>query len=269
MDPLRPCGSPQNWPPPGHRDRLGRLGCGQFPVGVRGQRLARRRPDPSARWVPAVRAGCHDVNMTAAVQWGSVATWVASVGTVTAVSLALWRAAAERKERLRRELRQQAERIAAWYAGMGEDPDGEKSGRDAGLSRQPRGEVAVVELLNTSDGPVYDVVVFLALASYKIKDWWNQEPHHRVMIGVLPPGHWVIGVPVNGGFTVPAQRAEPPAAPRVIVIISFTDKAVNHWARGARGELRRLDCDPIEYWKIDTQAIQWQVLVHLPEAKGG
>lgn len=60
-----------------------------------------------------------------AVQWGSVSTWVAGVGTVAAVSLALWEARGERKERLRRELRQQAERISAWFVGMHKDPDGE------------------------------------------------------------------------------------------------------------------------------------------------
>ena len=67
-----------------------------------------------------------------AVQWGTVSTWVASVGTVAAVSLALWVARGERKERLRRELRQQAERISAWFVEMhkeshGEDPQGEDS----------------------------------------------------------------------------------------------------------------------------------------------
>jgi len=50
-----------------------------------------------------------------AVQWGTVSTWVAAVGTVAAVSLALWGAQGERKERLRRELRQQAVRISAWF----------------------------------------------------------------------------------------------------------------------------------------------------------
>ncbi len=59
------------------------------------------------------------------VQWGTVSTWVASVGTVAAVSLALWEARGDRKERLRRELRQQAERISAWFVEMHNDPDGE------------------------------------------------------------------------------------------------------------------------------------------------
>jgi hypothetical protein len=93
-----------------------------------------------------------------AVQWGTVSSWVAGVGTVAAVSLALWEARGERKERLRRELRQQAERISAWFVGMhkdpdGEDPNGEDSRRDAWLPPELRGRAADVELLNNSVQP--------------------------------------------------------------------------------------------------------------------
>ena len=69
-----------------------------------------------SRWAcRTVGAVPHDGNMSA-VQWGTVSTWVASVGTVAAVSFALWEARGDRKERLRRELRQQAVRISAWFA---------------------------------------------------------------------------------------------------------------------------------------------------------
>jgi hypothetical protein len=202
--------------------------------------------------------------MSATVQWGSVATWVASVGTVTAVSLALWRTAWERKDRLRRELRQQAERISAWYVGMREDSDGEVLHREAGLPDELRGQAADVELLNNSEEPVYDVVVFLAQVSYKIKRWWNQEPYYRAMIGVLPPGQWTVSVPNSGGVIAADIRGESPPESRVMVIIGFTDRAHNYWARGARGELRRLDTDPIEYWKVHRKDIDWQVPARLP-----
>jgi hypothetical protein len=98
------------------------------------------------------RALPHDGNMSA-VQWGTVSTWVASVGTVAAVSLALWEARRDRKERLRRELRQQAVRISAWFVEMhkdphGEDPRREDSRREAWLPPELRGRAADVELLN-------------------------------------------------------------------------------------------------------------------------
>jgi hypothetical protein len=148
-----------------------------------------------------VRAIHHYGNMSA-VQWGTVATWVAGVGTVVAVSLALWEARAERKERLRRELRQQAVRISAWFVGMhkephDEDPHHEDPRRDARLPPELRGRAADVELS------------------------------------------------------------------RMVVIISFTDSAGNHWARGARGELRQLRTAAIEYWKVRQEDVDWRVPTRL------
>jgi hypothetical protein len=140
------------------------------------------------------------------VQWGTVSTWVAGFGTVAVVSLALWEARGERKERLRRELRQQAERISAWFVGMHKDPQGEDSHeedsrREAWLPSELRGRVADVELLNNSEDPVTDVLVFLSRVSYKVQQWWDQEPEYRVMIGVLPPGRWTIGVPKTAALS--------------------------------------------------------------------
>jgi hypothetical protein len=202
-------------------------------------------------------------NMSA-VQWGTVSTWVAGFGTVAAVSLALWEARGERKERLRRELRQQAERISAWFVGMhkdsqGEDSHAEDSHREARLPPELRGRVADVELLNNSEDPVTDVLVFLSRISYKVQQWWDQEPEYRVMIGVLPPGRWTIGVPKGGGAIMRVKLGGSPAMSRVMVIISFTDSAGNHWARGARSELRQLPTAAIDYWKVHREDIDWRM----------
>ena len=203
-----------------------------------------------------------------AVQWGTVSTWVASVGTVAAVSLALWEARGERKKRLRRELRQQAERISAWFVGMhkdshredsgGEDSHSDDSLREAWLPPELRGRAADVELLNNSADPVTDVLIFLSRVSYKVQRWWDQEPEYRVMIGVLPPGRWTISVPKSGGAIVDVKLGGSPAMSRVMVIISFTDNAGNHWARGARSELRQLPTPAIEYWKVHKEDIDWR-----------
>jgi hypothetical protein len=214
-----------------------------------------------------VRAIHHYGNMSA-VQWGTVATWVAGVGTVVAVSLALWEARAERKERLRRELRQQAVRISAWFVGMhkephDEDPRHEDPRRDARLPPELRGRAADVELLNNSEDPVTDVLVFLSRVSYKVQRWWDQEPEYRVMIGVLPPGRWTISVPKSGGAIVNVKLGGSPAMSRVMVIISFTDSAGNHWARGARSELRQLPAAAIESWKVHREDIDWRMPTRL------
>ena len=100
-----------------------------------------------------------------AVQWGTVSTWVAAVGTVAAVSLALWEARGERRERLRRELREQAVRISAWFVEMHKDSHGEDSRGEAGLPPELRGRAADVELLNNSADPVTDVLVFFVAGS--------------------------------------------------------------------------------------------------------
>jgi hypothetical protein len=203
-----------------------------------------------------------------AVQWGTVSTWVAAVGTVTAVSLALWDVRGERKERLRRELRQQAERISAWFVGMHKDPDGEDSHgedspREAGLPPELRGRAVDVELLNNSAEPVTEVLIFLSRVSYKVQRWWDQELEYRVMIGVLPPGRWTISVPKSGGAIAHVKLGGSAAVSRVMVIISFTDSAGNHWAKGARGELRQLPTAAIDYWKVHKEDVGWRVPTRL------
>jgi hypothetical protein len=208
---------------------------------------------------------------------------VASIGTVAAVSLALWEARGERKERLRRELRHQAERISAWFVGMhkdpdggdpdggdpdggdpdGGDPDGGDPRREAWLPPELRGRAADVELLNNSEDPVTDVLVFLSRVSFKVQHWWDQEPEYRVMIGVLPPGRWTISMPKSGGAIVRVKLGGSSAVSRVVVIISFTDSAGNHWARGARSELRQLPAASIDYWKVHKEDVDWRVPTRL------
>ena len=164
---------------------------------------------------------------------------------------------------MRRELRQQAARISAWFVEMQKDSDSEDSPREAGLPTGLRGRAADVELLNNSEDPVTDVLVFLSRVSYKVQRWWDQEPEYRVMIGVLPPGRWTISVPESGGAIVEVKLGGSPATSRVMVIISFTDNAGNHWARGARGELRKLPAPAIEYWKVHKEDIHWRVPTRL------
>jgi hypothetical protein len=69
------------------------------------------------------------------------------------------------------------------------------------------------ELLNNSEDPVTDVLVFLSRVSYKVQRWWDQEPEYRVMIGVLPPGRWAISVPKSGGAIVRVKLGDHPPDP--------------------------------------------------------
>ena len=83
------------------------------------------------------------------------------------------------------------------------------------------------------------------------------------MIGVLAPGRWAISVPKSGGAVVNVKLGGSPAMSRVMVIISFTDSAGNHWARGARSELRQLPTAAIEYWKVHKEDIDWRMPMRL------
>jgi hypothetical protein len=173
---------------------------------------------------------------------------------------------------LRRELRQQAERISAWFGGMHKDPHGEDAHeedprREAWLPPELRGRAADVELLNNSEDPVTDLLVFLSRVSYKVQRWWDQEPDYRVMIGVLPPGRWTISVPKSGGAIVDVKLGGSPAGSRVIAVISFTDSAGNHWARGARSELRQLPTAAVDYWKVHKENIEWRMPTRLDLTK--
>jgi hypothetical protein len=146
---------------------------------------------------------------------------------------------------------------------MQKDPHGEDPRREDRLTPGLRGRSADVELLNNSEDPVTDVLDFLSRVSYKVQRWWDQEPEYRVMIGVLPPGRWTISVPESGGAIVDVKLGGSAALSRVMVIISFTDNAGNHWARGARGELRQLRTPAIEYWKVRKEDIDWRVPTRL------
>jgi hypothetical protein len=72
------------------------------------------------------------------------------------------------------------------------------------------------------------------------------------------PDDGPISVPKSGGAIVDVKLGGSPAMSRVMVIISFTDNAGNHWARGARGELRQLPTPAIDYWKVHKEEIDWR-----------
>lgn len=62
---------------------------------------------------------CHSRAHTArmALNWGDVPSWVAAVGTVSAVSVALWQSGSvSRKERVAHR-REQAQQVSGWYGG--------------------------------------------------------------------------------------------------------------------------------------------------------
>jgi hypothetical protein len=107
---------------------------------------------------------------------------------------------------------------------------------------------------------------------------WSQDSLIRTSLSrnAVPAarrGHTSEHAPPLGGGT--GRRGRPadrfgdvklggsPAMSRVMVIISLTDNAGNHWARGARGELRQLSTPAIEYWKVHKEDIDWRAPTRL------
>jgi len=177
------------------------------------------------------------------VQWGDIATWVASLGTVGALAAALWQIGSERRRRHSDEHRAQARLISVW---VGERKPPESYADDPDASWYPKGRTTIY-VANNSSEPVYFPVV-------GIVDIQGTGPHTMekmldfykgggpiTTISILPPGRyrvWIRGIhwqiPMGG-----RQGAE----------IAFTDSAGVHWIRRSTGALDELRQSPLDYLK--------------------
>jgi hypothetical protein len=179
-----------------------------------------------------------------AIQWGDVATWVASVGTVAAVSVALWEVLRQRRIENRRDRRAHAESISAWIAEERLPDDIETPG---GTS---------VELENASQHLAYDVVVFQVYIQgagpTTGEDWGKilnqrQKPTNPrypespfAVLGVLQPGRSVADL----------DWLSSTMQGRLAVELAFTDRAGRHWIRRSTGELAEISQSPIDHYDI-------------------
>lgn len=146
------------------------------------------------------------------VDWGSAPDWLAAIGTVGALGVALYLLRQEMQERrrsLKRADRAPADQIFAWA--------------------QPRTDAGGWQtfVLNKSDEPVYDVVVRLTPLSEP------PLPPYEAVWGTVAPGDARAGDSFsnrpNDLFGVPS------------VDVEFTDGRGRHWIRRAGGELEQLD----------------------------
>jgi hypothetical protein len=147
------------------------------------------------------------------LQLGDIAAWFQAVGTIAAVSVALWVAGTEARRHDEDAKRTQAERIAAWGSGFTRDPPG-----------TPRFLQSVV-VSNTSAAPIYDVVLEHEYGSGDRAD--EDIEVHPTFVDMIPPDDWIIA----------AQQPFPPQKRphRVAVSIAFTDARGKHWRRAAAG----------------------------------
>jgi hypothetical protein len=165
---------------------------------------------------------------TVGVIWGDLATWVAAVGTVGAVVVALWLASRDSRERARGERRRQAETVTAWISGGYSLVAGENR------------FVAPVAVQNGSSQLVYRFIASL------VQDLRGQESSPqpglkwRVFVGELPPGRSQFTIEHPGGGMHFRAGIE----------LAFQDAAGRWWVRKGNGRLDEIREDPAAHYGL-------------------
>lgn len=155
------------------------------------------------------------------LQFGDLPTWVAAIGTVGALSAALFQINTERKARWAQERRSQAAHVSAW-------PD------------VRRGIPSTVILMNHSEEPVYEVVVTAGPLAPGAGAGEFGALGHNTPYMTLPPGRWRVPMSDNwaGMYKMPG------------VEIAFTDRHEVHWIRRAMGGLEEIKDRPFTHYDI-------------------
>lgn len=150
--------------------------------------------------------------MTLGFDLGNAPDWVAAIGTVGTLGVALKLLRNEMRDRERAtEVADQrpANGVFAWV-----DPRTDAGGWETSA-------------LNRSDEPVYDAVVYLTFLT------GSPVPITDPALGTIPPGQTKLG----------GRSGDRPGDPvgRPDVEIEFTDGRGRHWRRDSRGHLQQVD----------------------------
>ncbi|HJC27968.1 MAG TPA: hypothetical protein H9759_01075 [Candidatus Dietzia intestinipullorum] len=139
--------------------------------------------------------------------YGDLATWIGSIGTVAAFAVAYYQIHQERRHRLAREFRdrlaarrEHADKVSAWVSG------------------------SQVVVANRSGHPIHDVDIALGT----IAPGGGGEDTASTHLVVVPPGEHAVDL----------DRSD--AAPHV-VRVAFTDSRADRWSREAGKHPERVD----------------------------
>ncbi len=172
--------------------------------------------------------------MWSRIQLGDIGTWIASLGTVAAVVLALNQS--RRAIRRQRELenRSQASQISAWI-----------------IEQKSEFWIAV---RNNSSTPVHEVI--LSLAAYQGA---GPEPgknsEFQVYLGIVPPGQTYTSI--KGGGSAMNIRFG--------VEMAFTDNQGLSWLRNVNGRLKDISKPAVEHYGL-SRPVSWEsALSKLPK----
>ena len=207
----------------------------------------------SESYHPAVNSsGVVDLH---AIHFGDLPGWLGAVGTVAAVSLALYQVNKERsareadkREAAAADRRRQARQISAWYAGDAMGSNGDTS----------------MYMVNSSDQPVYEAVAWLTIAQgagpkqgEEYVEWSGSlgvDYYRRIFLNI-PPGNWSIAFPTSWGGMYRQPGIE----------IAFTDSGGYHWIRRANGGLEEISKAPLDYYNI-VQPVNYATLSSISDS---
>ena len=209
-------------------------------------------------------------------KWGDVATWVASLGTVLAVGVALLQVARERRARLTQEGRDRTDRhlaharlISAWTGPAEAVPEAQRVEYNDAAADAAFNYRTPIYVHNSSAEPIYEVVagiVFIQGAAPRtLEEMLNLLQQHRQetaelarkgvdvsteqqafqgnpvsTTGIVPPGTWRIWIRGKGWTSILSGRGG--------VDVAFVDRAGVSWIRRAMGPLDELPKRPLEHF---------------------
>jgi hypothetical protein len=215
---------------------------------------------------------------TGGIQWGDVATWVASVGTVLAVVVALIQVARERRARQADEAQDRADRhlaharlISAWLGPAEAVPAEQRVDYTDTTADWKYNYRTPIYIHNSSAEPIYEVVpgiVFIQGGGgpRTLEDMLSSREQGRrtaselmaqgvdgaesmlsawqgtpiTTVGIVPPGTWRVWIQGKGWTRALSGRGG--------ADVAFVDRAGASWARRAMGQLEELPTRPLEHF---------------------
>jgi hypothetical protein len=171
-------------------------------------------------------------------RWGDYPAWLAAIGTIVAVVVALGLAGRESRQRRHEDERRQAELITAWLETVGDMTT-------AGLV------MPVVAIVNGSQQLAYRVIASLVPVRGAITEDFREVSgagawEFRVFKGELPLGRTNLEIKQpGGGMHI-----------RFAVELAFRDAAGRSWVRTTQGELKRIRSEPADHYGIH-EPIDW------------
>lgn len=168
-------------------------------------------------------------------RWGDYPTWLAAIGTVGAVIVALFLAGADARRRAREQHARQAELVTAWLGPVPQATEDDLT------------PLRAVTLLNGSQQLAYRVIASMVPVRGAVRpDFRTNAGDFRAFVGELPPGRTDLTIPHPGsGMHI-----------RWAVELAFMDAAGHSWVRGPDGRLKKVRKEPAKYYGLN-EPIPW------------